>query len=591
MVDLRAMPYYLSDEEIAWVNDTIAHMTNEEKVGQLFFENQGTATDDQLRELVGKYHIGGFRYNGIKSARVREVVDVLQKASPIPLFIACNTETGGNGSGTDGTFISSCLKIGATGQVRYARDLGFLSNQEAAAMGNNMAFAPVCDIHYNWENTEVVSRCFGNDVQRVADMSVAYMQGVHELPGYASVAKHFPGNGQDFRDAHLSNNINSFSKEEWMATYGKVYKALIDAGLDGVMGGHIMMPNYMREVKPGITDDEMLPATLCPEILTGLLRDELGFNGVVVSDATHMVGMTNRMKRKDMVPAAINAGCDMFLFFNDAAEDFGWMLDAYRTGVISEARMTEALTRILGLKVHMGLTKKAKEDITPSAETLAGTLGRQEYTDTAAAIARDAITLVKYKDEGVLPVTPEKYKRIMLVNVKGSENAMTQLMRFAFGAGPSQTPAELLCERLRAKGFDAFLYESPLERVKKLAAEGKQVGFMDMYHEGKSSVEGFAAGQDLILTVFNVDNGRPTFGMSKGGGEIPWYVHDVPTIGISVNAPTMLADVPTLRTYINAYDSRPYTLDALVDKLMQGPEAFTGKDPIDSFCGMWDTHI
>lgn len=591
MVDLKAMPYFLSDEDIAWVEKTIDGMSDEEKVGQLFFDHQGMASDEQLRENIEKYHIGGLRYNGIKSDRVREIVEVVQKASPIPLFIACNTEGGGNGSGSDGTYIGSGIKIGATGKMQYAHDLGRMANEEAAAMGNNMAFAPVCDIHYHWENTEIVSRCFGNDVQRVTDMSVAYLRGVHELPGYASVAKHFPGNGQDFRDAHLSSNVNSFTKERWMATYGKVYQALIDAGVDGIMGGHIMLPEYMREVRSGITDDEMLPATLCPEILTGLLRDELGFNGVVISDATHMVGMTNRMSRREMVPAAINAGCDMFLFFNDADEDYGWMLEAYRSGVISEGRMREALTRILGLKARMGLHKKAKEEIVPCAEKLAATLGKQEYQDTAAAIARDAITLVKYKDSGVLPLTPEKYPRILLINVKGNDGAMAQLMRFAFGDGERKTPAELLCERLREKGFDALVYESPIDKAKRLSAEGKGAGFKDMYHAGKSSIAEFCAGQDLVITVFNVENGRPAFGMTKGGGEIPWYVHDIPTIGISVSAPTMLADVPTLRTYINAYDSRPCTLDALVDKLLSGPEAFTGKDPIDSFCGLWDTRL
>ena len=591
MVDLRAKPYYLSDEDIAWVESTIAGMTDEEKVGQLFFDNNGGASDEELREIIAKYHLGGFRYNGIKSHRVREVIDVIQTASPIPLLIACNTEGGGNGSGTDGTYIGSGIKIAATDKVEYARQLGFLANEEAAAMGNNVAFAPVCDIHYNWQNTEVVSRCFGHDVQRVTDMSVAYMEGVHQIPGYASVCKHFPGNGQDFRDAHLSSNINEFTKEEWMATYGKVYKALIDAGVDGVMGGHIMLPKYMREVKPGITDDEMLPATLCPEILTGLLRDELGFNGVVISDATHMVGMTNRMKRKDMVPASINAGCDMFLFYNDADEDIGWMLEAYRSGVISEERMNEALTRILGLKAHLGLNKKPGKELVPPVEVLDKTLGAQKYTDTAAAIAKDAITLVKYKDQDVLPVTPAKYKRIMLVNIKGEEGGMAQFMKLVGGGGEAKSPAEILCEKLKEKGFDAFVYENPMDKIKRLMAEGKQAGFNDMYKAGKNAIADFVAQQDLVITVFNVSTGRPSYSFSKGGGEIPWYVHDVPTIGISVNAPTMLADVPTLRTYINAYDSKPYTLDALVDKLMAGPEAFTGIDPIDSFCGLWDTHL
>ena len=227
----------------------------------------------------------------------------------------------------------------------------------------------MCDIHYNWENTEIVSRAFGNDPDRVAAMSKAYMDGVHAVPGYASVAKHWPGNGQDFRDAHISNNINNFTFEEWMATYGKVYKTLIDGGLDGVMGGHIMMPKYMREFY-GTKDEDMMPATLCYELMTDMLRNKLGFNGFVVTDATHMVGFEDRMTRKEAVAATINAGCDMFLFFNDPDEDFGFMLDAYKSGAISEERMTDALRRILGLKAKMGLNKKPKEELTPPTEAM-----------------------------------------------------------------------------------------------------------------------------------------------------------------------------------------------------------------------------
>ena len=118
---------------------------------------------------------------------------------------------------------------------------------------------------------------------------------------------------------------------------------------------------------------------------------------------------------------------------------------------------------------------------------------------------------------------------------------------------------------LNARGFEAFIYESPMDKAAKLMKEGKKLDFMDMYRMGKASVEAFQEQQDLVITLFDVSSGRPAFGMSKGGGEIPWYVHDMPTIGISVNAPTMLADVPMLRTYINAYDSKPYTMEALVD--------------------------
>ncbi len=589
MVDLKARPYYLSDEDIQWVESTIAGMTDEEKVGQLFFQLTAGMDEEYLKNLMEKYHLGGCRYNNMPAMAVQMQNSILQKYAKIPLIIACNTEGGGNGCCSDGTYIGSGIKIGATGNNDYARKLGQYANEEAAAIGCNMAFAPVCDIHYNWENTEVVARAFGNDPKRVAEMSKAYLEGAHTIDGFACAAKHFPGNGLDFRDAHISNNINGMTEEKWMETYGMVYKTLIEADLDAIMGGHIMMPEYMRGVKPGITDEEMLPATLCPEIMTGLLRDKLGFNGMVVTDASHMVGMTDRMTRKEMLPASINAGCDMFLFFNDPDEDFATMLEAYKNGTISEERMTEALTRILGLKARMGLNKKAKEQLIP-AEPAAAKLGKDEYKATEKAISRDAVTLVKYKDKDVLPLTPEKYKRIMIVYVKGAAGPMDALVQMAMGGGAQKNPAEALRDLLCQRGFDAFIYESPLDKIKQQIAAGEKPN-LNLYFAGKNAIADFVAGQDLVITLCDVANGRPAFGLSKGGGEIPWYVFELPVVAISVNAPTMLADIPQVRTYINAYDSKPSTMEALVDNLLGGPDCFKGKDPIDSFCGMWDTRI
>ena len=347
----------------------------------------------------------------------------------------------------------------------------------------------------------------------------------------------------------------------------------------------------MKELKPDITMDEMMPATLCPEIMTGLLRDKLGFNGMVVTDASHMVAVTNRMKRKDMLPAAINAGCDMFLFFNDPEEDFATMLNAYRTGIISEERITEALTRILGLKAAKGMHKKSVEELCGTDEQLAAELANPEYKAVAPAISKDCLTLVKYKDEGVLPLSPEKTKRVMIVLVKGVDNPLMALAAMAMGGGaPKKTPAEKLRDRLIEKGFDAHIYVSPIEKIKEQIARGEKPS-LNLYFAGKNAIADFTSQQDLVITLFDVGMGHPSFGMSKGGGEIPWYVHELPVVGISVNKPTMLADCPMLRTYINAYDSNDDTMDALVDALLTGPEAFTGTDPIDSYCGMWDTHM
>lgn len=591
MVNLRAVPYSLSEPDIAWVKQTIASMSDEEKVGQLFWQLTASQEEGYLRELMEKYHLGGCRYNGMPGAKVLEQNKTLQKYAKVPVFVACNPETGGSGVCSDGTFVSSQVKIGATNKTEYAQAMGRVSGAQIAATGCNMAFAPVVDITYNWECEEILSRAYGNRPELVAAMGKAYMNGIHQNPGVASCAKHFPGNGQDYRDAHISNNVNHFGQEKWMQTYGYVYKTLIDGGLPAIMGGHILMPEYMNELHPDITPEELRPATLCPEIMTGLLRDKLGFNGMVVTDASHMVGMTNQMKRADMLPAAINAGCDMFLFFNDPQEDFDTMLNAYRSGVISQERIEEALTRILGLKAAMGLNKKSRAELCPSAEALPAVLNNPEFKAVAPAISRDALTLVKYKREGVLPLSPEKTKRVMIVQVKGTDGPMAALAAMAMaGAAPRKTPAEKLRDRLVEKGFDAFIYVSPLEKMVAEAKAGKPVN-LNMYFAGKNAISEFVAGQDLVITLFNVGNGHPTFGLSKGGGEIPWYVHELPVVGISVSKPTMLADCPMLQTYINTYDSNDDTMDALVDALLTGPEAFKGTDPIDSYCGMIDTHM
>ena len=591
MVDLRAKPYNLSDADIAWVESTIASMTDEEKVGQLFWQLCLSDDERYLGHLLGTYHLGGCRYNGMPGQKVLNQNRAIQKHSKIPALIACNPEQGADGVCPDAAHVGTGVKVGATRNMDYARAMGRVSGAAIAATGCNMAFAPVVDITYNWECEETLARAFGNDAELVASMGKAYMDGLHENEGVYCCAKHFPGNGQDYRDAHLSNNVNHFGYEKWMQTYGHVYKTLIDGGLDAIMGGHILMPEYMREIDPDITPDTIMPATLCPEIMTGLLREKLGFNGMVVTDASHMVGMTNRMKRKDMLPAAINAGCDMFLFFNDPDEDFTTMLDAYKTGIISEARMVEALTRILGLKAAKSLHKKSVDELCGTDETLAEVLADPAHRAWSGRISKDALTLVKYKDEGVLPLNPEKTKRIMIVNIKGADGPMAALAAMAMGQGGSRkTPAEKLVELLEAKGFEAFIYESPLDKIKAQIARGEKPS-LNLYFAGKNAIADFTAGQDLVISLFNVANGHPAFGLSKGGGEIPWYVHELPVIGISVNKPTMLADAPMLRTYINTYDSHDDTLEALVEALVTGPEAFKGQDPIDSYCGMWDTHM
>lgn len=590
MVDMKANPFYLSEEDCKWVEDTIRDMTLDEKIGQLFFNMGSSRTEDYLKMTVNDYHIGGIRYNPGTADEIYEQNRILQENSKIPLIIACNTENGGDGACTDGTMIGSQTKIAATGNTEYAYQLGYMANKEAAAIGCNLSFAPVSDIMYNWENPVIGLRTYGNDPGRVARMAKAYLEGAHKNPGFCCAAKHFPGDGLDFRDQHVANSVNTMSCEEWDKTFGMVYETLIDNGLEAIMVGHIMQPAYARFYNPGLTDDEMMPATLSPELIQGLLRKRLRFNGMVLTDASHMVGLTCRMKRSDVLPAAIAAGVDMFLFFNEMEEDFSSMKQGYLDGRITEERLDDALHRILALKAHMGLHKKKKNELMPPREKVHEIVGCKEHVETQKEISDRSVTLVKYKDKEVLPLAPERYKRIMIVYVKG----LSAPGLGALFAGKA-SPAEVLRDKLVAKGFDAFIYESPVEKMLQEAKEGKKPD-LNMYFAGKTPIKEFRENQDLIITLVDIAGGfqpvaRPSFGMTKGGGEIPWYVFELPVVVIGVGHPFVLADIPQARTYINTYDSKDSTLDALVTKLMTGEEAFTGKDPVDSFCGIFDTHL
>ncbi len=591
MVDMKAKPFYLTDEDCKWVEDTIAGMTVDEKIGQLFFNMGSSREEEYLKMTVRDYHIGGIRYNPATADEVYEQNRILQENSKIPLIIACNTESGGDGACVDGTPIGGQTKIGATRNADYAYQMGHMANKEAAAIGCNLSFAPVSDIMYNWENPVSGLRTYGNEPKKVAEMTKAYMDGAHANPGFCCAAKHFPGDGLDFRDQHVANSVNSMSCEEWDKTYGMVYQNLIENGLDAIMAGHIMQPAYARYFNPELTDDEMMPATLSPELIKGLLRGKLGFNGLVLTDASHMVGLTCRMKRSDMLPAAIAAGVDMFLFFNEMEEDFASMKQGYLDGRITKERLDEALHRILALKAHMGLHKKDKTKLVPPREQVHKIIGCDEHVAMQKEIADQAITLVKYKDKDVLPVTPDRYKRIMIVYVKG----LSAPGLAAITGGKKSTPAEELRDRLIAKGFDAFIYESPIDQMIKKIEAGEKPD-VNLYFAGKTPIKEFRENQDLIITLVDIAGGfqpvaRPAFGMTKGGGEIPWYVFELPVIVVGTQYPYVLADIPQARTYINTYDSKPVTLDALVEKLMTGEEAFKGKDPIGAFCGIFDTHI
>ena len=583
-VDLKAQPYNLTDSDIQWVEETIQSMSTEEKIGQLFVNMGSERTEEYLTNILDTYHIGAVRYNPGKAEEVYDQNKILQEKSKIPMLIAANTEAGGNGACTDGTEVGLEVKIGATNDTKYAYEMGRVSGVEASAIGCNWSFAPIVDINYNWRNPIISSRSFGSDPDLVLEMSLAYMKGIQES-GILPAAKHWPGDGIDERDQHLSFSVNSLSTEEWDQTFGKVYKGLIDAGLPSIMAGHIHLPAYQRHFNPGVKDEELLPATLSKEITTDLLRGKLGFNGVVVTDASHMLGLTGAMKRSELIPTSIAAGCDLFLFFNDPDEDFASMMEGYKNGIITEERLQEALERILGLKAKLGLHKKAKTEILPPKEEALAKIGLPENKALFKEVADHAITLVKDKQE-IWPVTPEKYKRILLVDVKGVQGGFGALL------GGKEKAVDIMKDLLVEQGFEVTIWESTEEKIMKLPEDERAAAIANVYAQ-KRPISELTDHYDLIINLANVNPGtvqRIVWPASKGTPDIPFYIHEVPTIFVSVQYPYHLADVPQVKTYINAYDSRKANLEVLVEKLM-GRSEFKGESPVDAFCGFVDTHI
>ena len=261
MLNLKEKPFYLNDEDIAWIEETKNSLTLDEKIGQLFVDMLWQDTDEEIESRISKYGMGGFRYCNMSPEKLHHQNAIIQKASKVPAVIAANIEAGGNGGVGGGTRLGDPVAIGATGNKENAYYMGYYGCKEAAAIGCTWTFAPIVDINYNWRNCVVSNRCFGSDADMVLEYSLEYMRGAHDA-GVATCMKHFPGDGCDERDQHIVTTVNDKTYDEWMATFGKVYKGMIDAGVPSVMIGHIQAPHVQRALRPGIKDEEIMPATM-----------------------------------------------------------------------------------------------------------------------------------------------------------------------------------------------------------------------------------------------------------------------------------------------------------------------------------------
>lgn len=580
-MDYTKKPFCLKQEDLDWVEKTFAAMTQEEKLNQVFVDMLWNNPPKEVAAQQSTYQLGGYRYNNASAEKLYEQNATIQKSSKIPALIAANVEAGGNGAVSGGTKLGEGIACGATNDPQSAYYMGKYGCREAAAIGCNWTFAPVVDIDLNWRNCVIATRAFGNDADKVLEMGLAYMKGAHE-EGVACCMKHFPGDGCDERDQHLVTTVNDLSCEEWSATFGKVYKGMIDAGVPSVMVGHIMQPAYSRALRPGIKDEEIMPATVAPELLQGLLRGKLGFNGLIVTDATHMVGITGKVRRHDAIPAMIMAGCDMILYYRNHDEDIGYLKEALKDGRLTQERLDEAVKTVLAFKAYLNLHQKPAM---PPKEGLS-VIGCAEHKQKAAEIIDSSITLIK-NARNQLPLTPETHKRIILFSLE-SGGLTAKIKDMLFG-DKNKKPVEVLAEELKKQGFEPTIFKlNYLKYLSKNGVNGKKA-------IAEYSCAEFAGMYDAAIIVCNISsfsttNERSLHWNIPMGPEIPWYATEMPTIAISVAHPFHLIDLAMVPTYINTYSPSAEAIRQTVAKIT-GKSEFKGTSPVDAFCGRWDTRV
>lgn len=407
----QPLPMRLDHGGEKWAQKTLRRMSDEEKVGQLFmiwvraeFLNAGSAQYAELRDSMNKYHVGSFamsvRYEPpflFKSEPYEAAVllNRLQHDSKLPLLVAADFELGVSNRLRGSTGFPNAMAIGATGKRDYAEAFGRITGEEARAIGVHWNFFPVADVNSNPDNPIINTRSFGEDPARVGEMVAAYIRGAHSA-GFLTTAKHFPGHGDTATDSHLGLAQVTGDRARLDSVELPPFRKAIEAGVDAVMVAHVTVPAL--DPKPNAV------ATVSPVIVTDLLKKQLGFKGLVITDALDMAGLT-RLYANDIGREAVDAfkaGNDMLLIPPDLDAAYRAVLAAVKSGEIPQARLDESVLKILRLKASLGLNKAREVDISKLDEVI----GKPNHVAEGQKMADDGVTLVR-DNRSVLPLQGE----------------------------------------------------------------------------------------------------------------------------------------------------------------------------------------
>jgi beta-N-acetylhexosaminidase len=556
---LKLSPFNLSDDNLAWVSSTLASLPIEDRLRQLIVQIS-IGDDPDAAQGMMEAKLGGLcRMMGGDMETASQATRAALESAAVPPFVTADIEGGGHLSPVF-TRVQSPLGLAAANDLALSEASVELLAKEARALGFNWTFTPCIDINHNFNSAIVGTRSYGSNMGTILEQAELHVK-VMQRNGIAACAKHWPGEGYDSRDQHLVTTVNPLSFDEWDKTFGKLYRAMIEAGVLTVMSAHIALPSFAE--KCGVPEglERFRPASLSKLLNEELLRGHLGFNGLIISDASQMAGMGDWAARASVVPECIENGCDVFLFSDNLEQDLACLRAGLADGRLTAARVEAAVTRILGLKAALGLHRMSVHERILPLEAAKKIVKSATHRETALKTTSKAVTLVK-NIGGILPISPARHRRVTVLS-NGTP---------PFFPGMPRKRLDRFEECLAERGFDVSRYD---------AANPPSPENTDLL------IYVFAAESSLTLSRIFLDWRAEQPSMRQ---TMTRYWHDIPTIMISFGQPYYLFDAPRVKTYINAYSAIDDAQEAVVNKML-GNEPFEGVSPVDAFCGLADARF
>ena len=530
-----------------WVDKTLSAMSAEEKIGQLiipsFSARNARLGSKSLLAMLGeirKLRPGGIHLSSGNLQNIIPILNRLQKESPIPLLICADLEGGTGFRFSGATRIPRAMAIGATGDTDSAYQAGVLTALEARPLGIHVNFYPVADVNNNPLNPIINIRSFGENPQEVQKMVCSYLRGLQEN-GMAAVVKHFPGHGDTSTDSHLDLPVIDVPLERLRQVELPPFQAAVKEGVIGVMAGHLAVP--------ALEPEKRLPATLSSKILTVLLRQEMGFTGLIFTDAMSMSGFTDLSLPHEAIVHAILAGADMLLAPQNFSAASQALRLAVRQGRIAPERLDASVRRILETKARLGLNRYQ-----PANPSFAGTLLlNQDHKVQAQQIMENAVTLVR-DDRQAIPLRLARSKKIFHLRLLDTMNWKPK-------------PGTLFADELKKRHPNTITLEL-----------GKQSPALT-----RTRIEqAWKRCDAVVIGIFvRVTSGKGTVDLSPQQTELLKKIAagSKPLILVVFGSPYLLVSLPDLPSYIATFEYCPDAEKAAI-KAIFGEIPFRGRLPV-----------